>query len=368
MAAPTLGEPILGVEADGTISRVPGAIADGPGVEISMALAMAGTEPQLVNGHVVRDVDGTLWLCSRDGSTPEACTEPRLLIGPMDSGMPDPLGAEIVELGRREATDIIWLPDAQIYGIVAAYTSDGRSRAYGSHATVMVDKLNLRYFPGLSGEPAASLPRGVDLFIRSGPVTSAGYQWFEVEALSGIPAGTTRVGWVAAVPADLLPDPPDDAWLVKLGRLACPDPEGVDTVLFASLTRWAIQECGVTVHEVSGLLDTCYEGPMTPFTYEPGWAWFACFYLRDEAGSWSLPVFFPADLDGPMPERGDLATITGQVGVDINRYGECTVTAAEDMPAGTLSAEREVFKSECRTNFVVSSVRITGHVDLPPLV
>jgi hypothetical protein len=131
----------------------------------------------------------------------------------------------------------------------------------------------------------------------------------------------------------------------------------------------AIDACGVEVTTVSGVLDTCYEGPLTPFTYEPVWAWFSCRYVHEEAeetANW-YSVHFPPDYAGPELERGDVVVLTGHLGFDVSRYGECTVEAADDVGPQVGEAEAQIWPATCQSRFVVTDAEITGHVELPPL-
>lgn len=236
----------------------------------------------------------------------------------------------------------------------------------GAHATVMVDRLNLRPSPGTAIEAYTVLPAGKDLLIVSGPVSVDGYDWYVVHALSDTGAADYE-GWVAALPDDAGPNPPDDAWLIDIGTLTCPEQGTVDTALLARLTGYAIDNCGVLVGEVGGLVDLCYEGPLNPYDHEPDWAWFSCYFLRDEESTWFLPVHFPPDFAGDMPERGDIVTLAGRLGFDTDKYGACTVTAEEGFPASQLAAEQHRYANSCGHKFVVSGVTVTGHVELPPM-
>lgn len=244
-----------------------------------------------------------------------------------------------------------------------------RYATYGALATVAVDRLRLRPSPSTEFDPIATLEPGDELLVVEGPITANGYSWYYVHIPADEPSAT-RDGWVAAIPADAGPNPPDDAWFIRLGELTCPAPGDMDTALLAKLTGYAIDQCEVQVAEVSGLIDLCFEGPITPFTYEPAWAWFQCEYLRDEErSSWYLPVHFPPDFEGPKPERGDIVTLAGGLGVDTDRYGECTATVSGDIDisAADVALEQERFARSCARIFVVTDVTVTGHIDLEPL-
>lgn len=118
-------------EADAaTITLGDFGIADGPGESIASAIANAGAEPRLVNGTMLKEADGTVWLCeSLSESSPPDCEEPRLLVtnNPEDHVV---VGGEdyysvfardqpgIVDL--QEEDGVRWVEDQQLFGIVSA--------------------------------------------------------------------------------------------------------------------------------------------------------------------------------------------------------------------------------------------------------
>ena len=236
---------------------------------------------------------------------------------------------------------------------------------YGARATVVTDKLRFRYSPNTDADTAAVLTASQEMLILSGPITADGFEWFSVE-LANPEERESTVGWVAAVPAPA-DGQPDDAWLVRIEPLNCP-PDAIDTPMLARLTTYAIANCAVQVNTVQGLVDTCYEGGYGPYTYEPGWASFSCIYLRDRDSTWSLPVYFPPEMEDKYPDRGDLVTVAGAIGVDEATYGPCTVTTtARDYPEELLAADQQIFEGSCPTKFVVADVSVDGHITMPPL-
>lgn len=238
--------------------------------------------------------------------------------------------------------------------------------AYGSHATVLADGLRVRLWtPGLDSEVTEVLATGDDLFVVDGSITLDGYDWYEVEFETSSNEDFRDgfgFGWVAGQPA---PDSEGDDWFIRIGAVTCPSE--VDTATLARLTPWVHQNCGIQVDSVSGLIDMCYERPMTPFSYEPDWAAFSCFFLRDEANTWFLPLAFPPDGAVPDLQRGDLVTLTGGLGFDAARYGPCTVSAGPGFPPARLDVESLLFASRCETRFVVTGGTIDGHIELPPM-
>jgi hypothetical protein len=235
---------------------------------------------------------------------------------------------------------------------------------FGSHAIVLADGLRVRrWSPGSSSEVTRVLAAGNELFVLDGPIPAEGYSWYLVEFpttpdadwLEGI-----AQGWVAGQPD---PDPTGDEWSVRIGPVSCPSE--VDTATLARLTPWALHHCPIEVASVTGMMDLCYERPLTPFTYEPDWAAFSCLFLRDrdQTNTWSLFVAFPPDVALPELERGDLVTLTGGLGFDPARYGACTVSG----PNPPLEVEQLMWAAQCQDRFVVTGVSIDGHVELPPM-
>jgi hypothetical protein len=89
--------------------------ADGPGGSISEALANAGVGPQLVNGILLRGVDGTVWLCEALAtSSPPDCAQPRLLVVNWLQEDQTFVNGE----GLHEIDGVRWVEHAQLYGVV----------------------------------------------------------------------------------------------------------------------------------------------------------------------------------------------------------------------------------------------------------
>ena len=89
--------------------------ADGPGERVRDAIANAGVEPRLVNGILLRQVDGKVWLCEalRDVSPPD-CAAPRLLVQNWLSGDQ----AFATGQGAHEASGVRWVEKVQLFGVV----------------------------------------------------------------------------------------------------------------------------------------------------------------------------------------------------------------------------------------------------------
>jgi len=120
-AAPSASE---AASATGTITLPDeGAAVDGPGLSIPEALETAGEEPQLVNGILLQDTEGTIWLCeSISDSSPRACADAYLRV----ENYPDDAAAETFDpensdvTGSQEEDGVVWLEDQQLYGTVVA--------------------------------------------------------------------------------------------------------------------------------------------------------------------------------------------------------------------------------------------------------
>lgn len=105
----------------GTITFAEGVAVDGPGLSIPEALETAGEEPMLVNGILLQDTDGTIWLCESlsDGS-PRACADSQLQVENWpeeDTATLDPANAG--DTGLQEEDGVVWIEDYQAYGVVS---------------------------------------------------------------------------------------------------------------------------------------------------------------------------------------------------------------------------------------------------------
>jgi hypothetical protein len=111
----TLTAPSPSGRAPATITVEPGVEADGPGGTISDAIANAGVGPQLVNGIMLRAVDGSVWLCEvLLTSSPPQCAEPRLLV----ENRPQEDQTFVNGNGLHEADGVRWVENVQLFGIV----------------------------------------------------------------------------------------------------------------------------------------------------------------------------------------------------------------------------------------------------------
>ena len=245
--------------------------------------------------------------------------------------------------------------------------------AYGSRATVVVDRLRVRYFPNLESDITDRLDRGTEVRIMEGPVTADGFRWYSISYGSSIDErypGAEQAGWVAEVQVGSSGGETTFDPFIEIAEPVCPG--SIDTELLAGLSMYAMAVCDVQVETVDGLIDWCFEGPISPFTYEPGWVHFSCPYIRSEEsgeGGWFLNLAFPPDVE--LPERGDVVTLQGQVGFDEGQYGDCTVETigSESEPSlmEALEYQRQLWDQQCQLRFVVSDVVVEDHIDLPPI-
>lgn len=103
----------------GTLTMVDGVSVGGPGIPVTEALTSGSSEPLLVNGVLLMDPQGTIWLCPAfaGGGIP-SCGEPMLrVIGyPENTGDWDIENADVT--GLQEAEGVRWFDNAVLYGVV----------------------------------------------------------------------------------------------------------------------------------------------------------------------------------------------------------------------------------------------------------
>lgn len=102
-------------EATATLTLGPFGNADGPGLSVSEAMANAGVQPLLVNGILLKNADGTVWLCEvLQKSSPPQCAELRLLVKNVDPGDQTLVNGQ----GLHVADGIRWVEHVQLFGLV----------------------------------------------------------------------------------------------------------------------------------------------------------------------------------------------------------------------------------------------------------
>jgi hypothetical protein len=104
--------------ARGTFTMVDGVSAGGPGVSIADAIANANNEPVLVNGVLLMDPDGTIWLCESLNSSSAGCGGQRLRVIGYPEGTADLDLENAGDTGLQEADGVLYFETAQLYGVV----------------------------------------------------------------------------------------------------------------------------------------------------------------------------------------------------------------------------------------------------------
>jgi hypothetical protein len=120
--APAVGEP-SGAGNVPVIVYATGASAGGPGISIEDAIAGASGVPVLVNGALMLDAQGDLWLCDavevlESEDEAPVCVEPRLAVVNYPDGTAEFDPANASATGLQVVGDISWIPNAQVFGEV----------------------------------------------------------------------------------------------------------------------------------------------------------------------------------------------------------------------------------------------------------
>jgi hypothetical protein len=119
--APTAAPTPAASPATLTVER--GVEADGPGASVSEAMANKGSIGNLVNGILLKDADGRVWLCEALAkSSPPQCAEPRLLVlnmSPEDRSFVQGPGQSV-----HVADGVRWVERVQLFGFVRAGARD----------------------------------------------------------------------------------------------------------------------------------------------------------------------------------------------------------------------------------------------------
>lgn len=232
----------------------------------------------------------------------------------------------------------------------------------GSRGVVTADGLRVRYGPGLDAEIATQLEAGTDLLMYEGPVASDGLDWYQV-VFAATPYetyGELAQGWVAVGPSGGEPN------LVRIDPPRCPNLTISATFLGATggLARRDCLSSGSL--EFSAVVDTCIEGPITPYAYTPQWLWFSCFAAFDLGSSTQLPLFFPPGVDEPDGlARGSVVHVVGHF--DDAAAATCHVAVQPGAPVEPPSASvQAMFRLDCAAHFVLEEIEIVDQIDLPP--
>lgn len=233
----------------------------------------------------------------------------------------------------------------------------------GSRAVVRAGVLRVRNYPGLDTEIRSELLAGTELLMLEGPIPTDGLDWYLV-AYPELPDGQgegVSEGWVAVGPSG---SPPT---LVGVELPRCPS-LSPSASLFASMGGLARSQClGTDSYEFTAVVDTCYEGPITAYSYQPPWLWFSCISVFDLGSPTHLQIFFPPDVPGPGDlVRGNVLRVVGHFGDPAAE--ECSISLQPGIVEPEPSAvERALFRLQCRTSFVLESWEVVDTIELPPL-
>jgi hypothetical protein len=103
---------------EATLVVIEGSVVDGPGTPIAEAVASAGDgTPKLVNGSLMMDTDGSIWLCDHvEVYNPPQCIWPRLRVENYPEGGAewDLSSADVT--GLLEQDGVLWFESSQLYG------------------------------------------------------------------------------------------------------------------------------------------------------------------------------------------------------------------------------------------------------------
>jgi len=232
----------------------------------------------------------------------------------------------------------------------------------GSRGRVTAGTLRVRSYPGLDAEIHTTLEAGTEVLMYEGPVSVDGVDWYEV-VFSALPYEVPNQvdrGWVAVGPTGLAPT------LVAIDPPHCPSLT-VSVSLLGAAGGLARRTCLAGSHEFTAVVDTCYEGPITPYDYDPRWLWFSCFSVFDLGSTVHLQIHFPPSVAQPDGlSRGSVVHLVGHV--EDPAAAGCTVVV---LPGSGVEepthATQQVFHLGCAAAFVLDEIQIVDQIDLPPL-
>lgn len=256
----------------------------------------------------------------------------------------------------------------------------------GSVAVVTVDGLRMRNgHPGmdpLDDQIVQTLDTGALVTVAWSPFaylaadqSPDGRAWYEVHAGGrAVSGGEIARGWVAAGDTGLD--------FLRIEPVLCPAEVNLEVLLWTPAhneepegmtTAWDRLACvGSRSLELEGVFETCYEGGLYPYTFDPAYLAApgncASLMLDDIDGSGrtskggSLPIGIPPALASVPLERGDVVRITGHF--DDPASATCTATPAGDFESRVDPTFLALF---CRERLVVDELEVIGHRELAPL-
>ena len=232
----------------------------------------------------------------------------------------------------------------------------------GRRATVQVQNLRVRSYVGVNSPIQVQLGPGSELLLRLGPISADGFDWYAVNYQplydeTQLDQGG-GYGWVAAGPSGAPPT------FIAIEPKSCQQVP-VTTALIASMTELAVSEClGDDSYELHAVVQTCYEGPLTPYTYEPAYFGFSCYYIFELGTTAWLSIHIPPSVVLPATfARGDVVRVVGHV--HDPAASDCRVASTEPIEPAAIAIEQQVFSLSCQSAFVLSELEVTGHVDIP---
>ena len=271
------------------------------------------------------------------------------------SPAPSPTGS-LVPLATTAAS-----PVAPGSAAVSPSVAPAQALAARFIAVTVADRVLVRSKPGVSADSrqlTPLLPVGTQLFVVDGPVSAAGYSWYQVQPLGS--AGP--FGWVAAGDRNGTP------W-VRIADISCPASPGLTEVatrdpliglacyggrrirFSARLGGFDGLVCPDTPPVMwavdPGWLDPCgLDGALTPATGKPKDGYF-------------LARFGPSVDRAALPDYGDNADIWTKVKV-VGRYDHPSARTCRGraMPDGIRPPPRASVVLTCRSEFVITSIKV----------
>jgi hypothetical protein len=105
--------------SDGSIVLETEFVPGGSGQSVADALAAAPSQPVLVDGVLLRDADGGIWVCDELGEgEPPACGRPRLWVTNFPSDELIFAEENARATGAQTEGGVTWIPDQQLFGVV----------------------------------------------------------------------------------------------------------------------------------------------------------------------------------------------------------------------------------------------------------
>ena len=264
-------------------------------------------------------------------------------------------------------------------GSVAVVTADGLRVRAGGPGTPEHDEVTYTLNAGdvvlVGTNPSGS----GSVFGYVSPEESAdGRGWYEIHV-----GGNGPTSWIDGGVSGWISEGEDGLEYLEVLPRMCSAGDDLERVLYRVgpvpdadevLTAWDRLACfGDRQLVLEGIWEyLCYEGPMTPFTFEPSHIAvpFDCLGIVpddiDDDGysrrAGALPLRMSDELLENAPQRGDLITVRGHF--DDPLAATCAASAPEEFDG--VMPDTEFLVLYCREQFVVEEITVTGHRDLAP--